>query len=131
MIISTKSYRDKKDVKKLTQTGDDTTTKLVGSYSGTYRLKGSDSLVRITDGLKLVIGTRSGSIPSRSSERYLVDKRPNKGYLSNLYDNEFDDRIHRYRIVQIEADDHSELFLIEAIRLLKGNRKSRRNGSNV
>ena len=82
-----------------------------GQYTGRYRRDGS-SLIRISDGLRLVTGDRGETNNPRLSRFYLVDKTPGKGYLSSLYGNEFDDRTYRYRITWEEDDAHAEIVTL-------------------
>ena len=92
----------------------------IGRYSGLYRREGSDTLIRLSDGLTLVIGQRGGNSSPRSSNLYLVDKTIKQGYLSNLYGQEFDDRVYRYKI---EATDTEAEFLIGVLYPVKKSLK--------
>lgn len=74
-----------------------------GFYSGTYERDGS-SLIRTSDGLKIVTGDRGPNHDPHLSRFYLVDKTPGRGYLSSLYGSEFDDKAYRYRIVERDND---------------------------
>ena len=102
--------------------------RIEGRYSGLYSRQGSDALVRLSDGLTLIIGQRGGNSSPRSSNLYLVDKTIKQGYLSNLYGQEFDDRVYRYKI---EATDTDAQFLIEVLYPVKKSHKGRGNTAHV
>lgn len=89
-----------------------------GFYTGQYRRDGS-SLIRTSDGLRLVMGDRGPQADPRSSQFYLVDKTPGKGYLSNLYRDQFDDRVFRYQIVW-RADDPDTADVVVLYPLKRG-----------
>lgn len=74
-----------------------------GWYAGEYK-RDKTSLIRTSDGLRLVMGDRGQQTDPHTSRFYLIDKTPAKGYLSNLYGTEFDDRTYRYQIVWREDD---------------------------
>lgn len=97
-----------------------------GKYEGQYKRDGS-SLIRTSDRLRLVMGDRGPQDDPRSSQFYLIDKTPGKGYLSNLYGNEFDDRSVRYRIIWHEADpDTADIVVLYPLTGARGRRVGRR-----
>ena len=70
-----------------------------GKYTGTYSGDAS-SLKRTSDGLHLIVIDRGSHVGPHSSRHYLVNaSSPTRDYVSNLYGDEFDDRVHRYRII--------------------------------
>lgn len=91
-----------------------------GYYAGIYQRKGS-ALVRTSDGLRLVMGDRGPQDNPKSSQHYLIDATPGKGYLSNLYyGKEFDDRTYRYRIVWSDSQpDTCEIVTLNVLRSLQ------------
>lgn len=90
-------------------------------YTGRYTRDGS-SLIRISDGLRLVTGDRGPQDNPALSQFYLVDKRPGKGYLSSLYGSQFDDRIHRYDIRDTDDPSVAEIVVLYP---LSGSRNGR------
>lgn len=95
-------------------------------YTGLYKRDGS-SLIRTSDGLRLVTGDRGPQDNPALSRFYLVDKRPGKGYLSSLYGTQFDDRINRYDIR--DTDDPSVAEIVVLYPLRRGrNGRGKANG---
>jgi len=95
-------------------------------YTGLYKRDGS-SLIRVSDGLRLVTGDRGPQDNPALSRYYLVDKRPGKGYLSSLYGSQFDDRINRYEIR--DTDDPSVAEIVVLYPLRRGrNGRGKANG---
>ena len=89
-----------------------TSNSLVGKYSGTYRRIGTDSLIRLADDLHLEIKERIGPVGPNSSPLFLIDKTADR-YLSNLYKDQFDDRVFRYKIRLLDHDlETYEIFVI-------------------
>jgi hypothetical protein len=101
---------------------------LVGKYSGIYRRIGTDSLIRLADDLHLEIKERTGPIGPNSSPLFLIDKSADR-YLSNLYKDQFDDRLHRYRISLEDVED--DTYLVEAIWSLVDRQKHGGKTSHV
>lgn len=87
----------------------------VSGYTGLYKRDGS-SLIRISDGLRLVTGDRGQQDNPALSRYYLVDKRPGKGYVSSLYGSQFDDRINRYDIRDTDDPSVAEIVVLYPIR---------------
>ena len=84
-------------------------------YTGRYTRDGS-SLIRISDGLRLVTGDRGPQDNPALSQYYLVDKRPGKGYVSSLYGKQFDDRINRYEIRDTDDPSVAEIVVLHPVR---------------
>ena len=84
-------------------------------YTGLYKRDGS-SLIRVSDGLRLVTGDRGPQDNPALSRYYLVDKRPGKGYLSSLYGSQFDDRINRYDIRDTGDPSVTEIVVLYPLR---------------
>ena len=100
----------------------------LGKYAGIYQRIGADSLIRLTDDLHLEIKERSGPIGPNSSPLFLVDKSAGR-YLSNLYKDQFDDRLFRYRISLEDLEE--DTYLIEAIWSIVDGQKCGGKTANV
>lgn len=99
-----------------------------GQFTGQYTGDGK-SLKRISDGLHLVILDRLHAMGPRSSRHYIVNaSTPARDYVSNLYGDEFDDRIYRYQI--IPRQDEPGTFDIVVLYPLK-KRGSGRGSADV
>jgi len=97
-----------------------------GRYAGQYLWDGK-SLKRATDDLTLLIVDRGSQAGPHSSRKYLVNaSSPTRDYVSNLYGNEFDDRVYRYRICFREDDpDTVDIVVLYPLRE-KGSRGRKR-----
>jgi hypothetical protein len=121
MKIDDKQQSAKRDIKSLDPNE--------GRYTGTYRRIGSDKLERSDGEITLTIRKRFGTITSTSSPVFLVDDNPDVGYLSNLYTDEFDDRVYRYKI-RLE-DTEKETYQIFVIRPVSNGLKPKGGGADV
>ena len=95
-----------------------------GQYAGTYSGDGK-SLKRTSDGLHLLILDRAQPTGPQSSRFYLIlASSPTRDYVSNVYGDEFDDRIYRYQIVA--RPDEVGIYDIVVLYRLTGRRSGRR-----
>lgn len=99
-----------------------------GKYAGTYKRDGS-SLVRTSDGLQLVVINRGYKLGPKSSDKYLINaSTPGRDYVSNLYGDQFDDKVFRYQIVQRQEDpDTYDILTLYA--LSKGRNQGRKRSA--
>lgn len=98
-----------------------------GRYEGRYQWDGK-SYKRTRDGLTLLVVDRGFHTGPKSSRCYLVNtSSPSRDYVSNLYGDQFDDRVYRYQIVP-RTDEPGTVDVVVLYRISGSGRRGKANG---